>query len=427
MRAAVVAACAAVAAVTYVSIRWVNATVPDPYMDEPFHAGQTVTYLRGRWTEWDPKITTLPGLYVASVIMCRAMPWIDCEQVTSLRMLNVFWVTALFLCLYHLLSLLNTTSSRAVLKALEIMTHPVLAFHSLLFYTDVPSLTMVLLTWIAVRHDRMVAGGIAGLAAVCFRQTNIIWVAWAALQVIVATYHAQASQAAKKWLLPHFILWALRNVQQLFKVLFPIIAVGIVFAAFVVANGSIVVGDRTNHVAVVHLPQLLYFCAFACVFMWRLPRHLPNLPLIAALAPLAILAVHYKTYAHPFILSDNRHYTFYAWKNFFQRYSWFRYAVIPVYLLAVDMIVRIIGTSRPFLWQAFYWICTAACLVPSPLIDTRYFIVPFVVIQLEETQLSIRAISWRILANCSVHLVVLCVFLLRPFTWADGSTARFMW
>lgn len=139
------------------------------------------------------------------------------------------------------------------------MTHPVLAFHSLLFYTDVPSLTMVLLTWIAVRHDRMVAGGIAGLAAVCFRQTNIIWVAWAALQVIVATYHAQASQAAKstremglqfalmltvsaEWLLPHFILWALRNVQQLFKVLFPIIAVGIVFAAFVVANGSIVVG-----------------------------------------------------------------------------------------------------------------------------------------------------------------------------------------
>lgn len=52
--------------------------------------------------------------------------------------------------------------------------------------------------------------------------------------------------------------------------------------------------------------QLLYFCAFACVFMWRLPRHLPNLPLIAALAPLAILAVHYKTYVvivHLFLFS----------------------------------------------------------------------------------------------------------------------------
>jgi hypothetical protein len=33
------------------------------YQDEPFHEKQTIAYCEGKWTEWDPKITTFPGLY----------------------------------------------------------------------------------------------------------------------------------------------------------------------------------------------------------------------------------------------------------------------------------------------------------------------------------------------------------------------------
>ena len=32
--------------------------------DEPFHVDQTAQYCRGNFTAWDPKITTLPGLYL---------------------------------------------------------------------------------------------------------------------------------------------------------------------------------------------------------------------------------------------------------------------------------------------------------------------------------------------------------------------------
>lgn len=32
--------------------------------DEPFHVPQTQRYCEGRWREWDPMITTLPGLYL---------------------------------------------------------------------------------------------------------------------------------------------------------------------------------------------------------------------------------------------------------------------------------------------------------------------------------------------------------------------------
>ena len=48
--------------------------------DEPFHVRQTRQYCGGNWTDWDPKITTFPGLYVAGVVYARLMqlvsvPW----------------------------------------------------------------------------------------------------------------------------------------------------------------------------------------------------------------------------------------------------------------------------------------------------------------------------------------------------------------
>ena len=40
------------------------ASVPEPYMDEPFHVKQTQEYCAGNWSVWDEKITTFPGLYL---------------------------------------------------------------------------------------------------------------------------------------------------------------------------------------------------------------------------------------------------------------------------------------------------------------------------------------------------------------------------
>ena len=43
------------------------ASVPEPYMDEPFHVKQTQEYCAGNWSVWDEKITTFPGLYLLAV------------------------------------------------------------------------------------------------------------------------------------------------------------------------------------------------------------------------------------------------------------------------------------------------------------------------------------------------------------------------
>jgi alpha-1,2-glucosyltransferase len=51
-------------AVLIAQLALVNRIVPEPYMDEIFHVPQTQQWCAGNWSSWDPKITTLPGLYV---------------------------------------------------------------------------------------------------------------------------------------------------------------------------------------------------------------------------------------------------------------------------------------------------------------------------------------------------------------------------
>lgn len=46
----------------------VTLLVPEPYLDEIFHIPQAQKYCQYRWTEWDDKITTPPGLYVFNII-----------------------------------------------------------------------------------------------------------------------------------------------------------------------------------------------------------------------------------------------------------------------------------------------------------------------------------------------------------------------
>ncbi len=70
----------------------INTVQSEPYMDEIFHIPQARKYCNGKFTEWDPKITTLPGLYVISVgILNPVSLFLErlCCDVTHLRIINV--------------------------------------------------------------------------------------------------------------------------------------------------------------------------------------------------------------------------------------------------------------------------------------------------------------------------------------------------
>ena len=202
------------------------------------------------------------------------------------------------------------------------------------------------------------------------------------------------------------------------------------FATFVLWNGSVVLGDKSNHVATLHFPQMLYFWPFTAFFSWPILYPyllltpisiLAKLPLaFASLEPLQIFkrgsilpriwiatiavliaaaAVYGNTIVHPFTLADNRHYVFYAFRLLLNPW-WVRYAVTPVYVVCAWSCIEALGAGQinrsgsgeshrlPIpdgqhsarVSFAIVWLLTSTLqLITAPLVEPRYFILPWLI------------------------------------------------
>ncbi|KAG8267203.1 glucosyltransferase [Homalodisca vitripennis] len=76
-----------------------------PFIDEIFHIPQTIKYCRGYFDEWDPKITTLPGLYYISVgvlMPLSALTGVDLCCVYGLRAINLIVSAVNFYLIYNI-------------------------------------------------------------------------------------------------------------------------------------------------------------------------------------------------------------------------------------------------------------------------------------------------------------------------------------
>ena len=121
-------------------------------------------------------------------------------------------------------------------------------------------------------------------------------------------------------------------------------------------------GDRSNHIATIHLAQMLYIWPFMTFF--SLPLVLPYL--VSAVLPrsylpasaawsssnmqktllisaiptmgLMLIVVRYNTIVHPFTLADNRHYMFYVFRLLLRRPS-IKYLAIPVYYFCMHAVL----------------------------------------------------------------------------------------
>ncbi|KAL7827869.1 hypothetical protein AOLI_G00310210 [Acnodon oligacanthus] len=167
----------------------------EPYMDEIFHIPQAQKYCQGRFNEWDPMITTLPGLYLVSVGVIKPVVWLADFSGTilcsaaMLRFINLLfncgnlYILYLIICRLHLKDK-SRTAGRRVLSALTLSTFPVLYFFTFLYYTDAGSTFFTLFTYLMCLYGCHKASALLGICAILFRQTNIIWVAFCAGSVV---------------------------------------------------------------------------------------------------------------------------------------------------------------------------------------------------------------------------------------------------
>eukprot|EP00887_Chlorella_sp_A99_P002315 scaffold10.g2315.t1 len=243
----------------------------------------------------------------------------------------------------------------------------------------------------------------------------------------------------------HVAAAALERHGALAAALWPLAAVVAAFAGFVVWNGGVVVGDRAHHEAVRHLAQPLYFSLYVTAALapafWTpaalaraarrgaaAARRAPASAAACGAAAAAAVgaAVARGTLAHPFLLADNRHYTFYLWRRMVDRTHWARYAAAPAYLYSLSALHAALG-HRPALWRAGFAAAVCLVLVPAHLLELRYFTTPALHLLLHMRAPRARALAATLVLWAAVDAAAVYVYLARPFRWPDGSVARFMW
>ena len=152
--------------------------------------------------------------------------------------------------------------------------------------------------------------------------------------------------------------------------------------------------------------------------------------MLGVFLPICLILVANFTQEHPFLLADNRHYTFYIWSRFFKRFDAFKYLLVPVYLACGYLFFRNLFLAGKSLgWLVVYSICVLIGIVPQKLIEFRYFIIPFYIYRLNIIQLSWKEILIEFAFFVMINFLTIRLFLNKVFYWPNvpHEPQRFMW
>ncbi|KAG2155488.1 glycosyltransferase family 59 protein [Suillus clintonianus] len=429
-----------------------NAVVTEPYMDEPFHVPQALAYCRGEWSTWDPKITTPPGLYLLSVFLHRVFMF-KCN-LALLRLTTTLTLFALPLVLARLLRFHQRRRPPPTLapsiEALVLSTFPIAWFFGFLYYTEVPSLVSVLCTVVAAAQNKHWLAGLLGIVSCLFRQNNVIWVlyAYAASQLMRLRFkrghalHDPPAMGAGPSDFLRSIMSAPKVLLELLPPFAPYAVVLALFAGFVIWNGGIVLGDKSNHVPSFHVPQLYYFIAFATMIGWPAVLCGEGGPVKVAAEVISRMfgskrrtlltvitsifmgiTIQRFTIHHPFLLSDNRHYTFYIWRRVFMLHAAVPYLFIPGYQACAWAWWIRVARDQSLLQTLVLPVLILPTLLPTPLLEPRYFLVPYILLRTQVVDVQPYGVFVEGLWYATINIATTYVFLYKE----RGGVGRFMW
>ncbi|KAJ7169447.1 glucosyltransferase [Mycena filopes] len=437
-----------------------NSVVSEPYMDEPFHIPQAQAYCRGEFETWDPKITTPPGLYILSLALKKAF-MLKCNVpmlrlTTMLPYLTLPLVLTRLMC-FHQRERIPARLLAPTIDALVLSAFPIAWFFGFLYYTEVPSLLFVTGTVVAALQNKHWFAALLGLISCTFRQTNVVWVlyAYASSQLMYLRFRRAPVGATKPLNQLHdppalnatfgdvvqSVSSAPKILGDILPAFVPYASVLALFGAFVVWNGGIVLGDKSNHIPSLHIPQVYYFFAFSTAFGWPalisgeggavgLARQVQQrmfgskLRLLGTTLTCSIMAVTVNLYTihHPFLLSDNRHYTFYIWHRVYMRYP-APYLLIPIYIACAWAWFLRVGAKQTILQTLILPIFVLPTLLPTPLLEPRYFLIPYILLRSQVADMP----AWSLVLEGSwyaaINAATMWVFLYMP----REGVGRFMW
>jgi alpha-1,2-glucosyltransferase len=147
------------------------------------------------------------------------------------------------------------------------------------------------------------------------------------------------------------------------------------------------VGDKANHKPVLHLAMPLHMLAVTAGVL--LPVLIDRAYKTNLIGWLSLANTLYATWfvvvfgvvvyimdrfclSHPFLLADNRHYTFYAWHRILQHPN-LRLLLTPPYFISAVSICLVLREARGSVWVFIFIVAAVLTLVPAHLFELRYF------------------------------------------------------
>lgn len=444
-------------------------------IDEQFHIPQAEAYCNGNYSYWDPKITTLPGLYVISSAFLGT--YFPCTTY-YLRFVNLIASCVnlyLFGSILKYVYFLGTSQFKIVLQALSLTLLPPLYFFSHVYYTDTLSLTFLLAfsrLCFTNRYKTLIF--LFGVYSVFMRQTNIAWVAMVfghkLLDLLIKSSRvfgnvyvtdiklSKNSSIAKdidsSKLKRYYNLLDVYNalkyhLSTCFSTFFTFIGfqecailfthslVLLSFVVFIFYNGSIVLGDKEAHTATLNLPQLLYFLVFYGIF--GLPYVLAKLPSTLKLifnnklnalllGMIFLIIVHFNTVIHPYLLADNRHFTFYIWNRWYGKYDYAIYATIPLYVFLYFSLYDNLRNQNCISFLLPYTLCVTIVLGLQKMLEVRYFLIPYIILRLRFARPSYIVVIFEFLWYLLINYAAFYVFFTKEVMWQDFDyVQRIIW
>lgn len=443
-------------------------------IDELFHIPQGLAFCNRNFTYWDPKITTLPGLYLASSVLLA--DYFKCNtynlRFTNLigSVFNLIFFASIFKFTYG-----NNQPFLNVLQALNLAILPPLYFFSHVYYTDTLSLTFLLIfSRLCFTSKFKISILLLGLWSVLMRQTNVVWVAMVfghkTLDMLIRTsrvfgnkyltkttsrgssiidYDIDNTKLKRYYGLPDIYVALKYHLSSGFVTFFKyltlqdhlILLTHIIilasFLTFVVVNGSIVLGDKQAHEATIHIPQMFYFLIFYGIFglpyvMLKLTTTVKlifgNKLKVIILILIFLVIVHFNTVSHPYLLADNRHYTFYVWNRWYGKYNFAKYVSVPVYVFLLINLYANLKDQNCISFLLPYSICAFIVLSLQKMIEIRYFLIPYIILRLRFAKPSALVVFCEFLLYMFLNVVTFYLFFTKEIIWKDFDyKQRIIW
>lgn len=332
------------------------------YSDEIHHYRQIRSFCDGDYT-LNPRITTIPGYHVVSSAVGRITG--DCSA-ERMRLVNVV-IGALSVVAFFL-AMLAARSQVPVARTLQYFFLPILLPYHFLIYADSVSLLANLVTMALLLRGRFALAGLAGSAAILFRQTNVVW-------LVLVCAVALADDPAV-WDEDRPLATAIRRTWTALLGLAG-------FGGFVLWNGAVAVGGRGAFAAGLHTGNVflflaLYFVLFLPANVYALRRRRDRL---VRVAPWALVLGAYLAFLatfrvdHPFNKFEgflrNEMLSAVA-TNLVARHVFFAFAAGGLLSLYATRL------RRPALYLVYP--LALATLLPLRLIEHRYGLAAFVLL-----------------------------------------------